>query len=197
MAGLQSEFQASKYKLEELIQVNQNNYQGAKELLSFMYKTENLPNESDFSKLLSETFSYSINFSPNNSTLEEMINSGSLKDIENSELRIQLTSWIATLESIARQEQELGGQKEAVLNLLRNDSLSLRTLFEYSNTNKELRLPAQASYKSNLKLLQSTTFENNVLLFYLTSYATDQAHYLPLLEDLNTILLAIEAQIKS
>ncbi|WP_139219171.1 hypothetical protein [Zunongwangia mangrovi] len=41
---------------------------------------------------------------------------------------------------------------------------------------------------NNLPLLNSTEFENNILMFILTSYGTEQGNYLPLMQDLDVIL---------
>lgn len=49
---------------------------------------------------------------------------------------------------------------------------------------------------SNLGLLESTAFENNVLIFILTCYATEKAHFQPLMRDLDTILDLIRKEIE-
>ena len=196
LLGLEQEFQASKTKLTELIAVNQTNYSGSKKILNYMLNTQSAPTEGEFSRLLYNTFSKDIRFNPNNSLLQEMINSGNLKNLSDPKLRKKLTNWIATLEDISRQENDLSVQREKVLDMFRTQDTSLRTIFEQTGVNDILELPKSATSLSNLHLLESTTFENNILMFMLTSYSTEQAHYLPLLDDLDTILSTIQKQIR-
>lgn len=188
LKGLRVEFEISKLKLEELIAVNKNNYQGAKRIIEYISNKEEVPTEVEFSQLLFNTFSFDISFNPNNSLLNEMINSGSLKDISNPALRVQLTNWLATIEDISKQEYELGIQREKVLDLFRSEENSLRTIFDHVGVSEEIAIPPLENNISNLKLLNSVAFENNVLMFILTSYATENAHYDPLMQDLNAIL---------
>lgn len=41
---------------------------------------------------------------------------------------------------------------------------------------------------SNLELLKSRKFENNILMFILTTNAMEKAHYEPFMKDLDSIL---------
>lgn len=193
--GLKAEFQISKIKLGNLIEVNKNNFYGAKQLLEFISDKNERPTEKQFSELLFNTFSSDISFNPNNSLLNEIINSGSLKDISNKDLRIQLTNWISTIEDVTKQENELGIQREKVLDIFREDGNSLRTIFELTGVNEELGLKETELNFSNLDLLDSRKFENNILMFILTVKAMEKAHYEPLMEDLNSILLLIDNEI--
>ncbi len=194
--GLRAEFQISKFKLEELIEVNRSNFNGAKQILEFISNKNRLPTETQFSELLFNTFSSDISFNPNNSLLTEIINSGSLKDLSNTELRIQLTNWISTIEDVSKQENELGVQREKVLDIFRTNENSLRTILDLTGVNRELGLQKKEQNISNLKLLNSIEFENNILMFILTAKAMEEAHYEPLMTDLNSILELIDNEIQ-
>ena len=100
------------------------------------------------------------------------------------------------MEDISRQEEELGIQREKVLDLFRTNENSLRTIFKQAGVYDEIGLPKTENDISNLGLLNSTEFENNILMFILTSYATEKAHYNPLMQDLDTILNLIKKEIK-
>lgn len=195
LQGLRKEFEISKTKLAELIQVNKDNFNGAKQLLHYISSADEVPTEKQFSQLLFNSFSSDILFNPNNSLLQEIINSGSLKDISNTDLRIQLTNWVSTLDDIAKQENDLGIQREKVIDMLRTENYSLRTIFDDAGVNQEIGLPISEENKSNLPLLDSKEFENNILMFVLASSAMEKAHYQPLMDDLNTILQLIESEI--
>jgi len=192
LIGLKEEFQTSKLKLKELIAVNQSNYTGAKKILKYTNANAMLPSADLFSKVLYSTFSTDIAFNPNNSLLQEMINSGNLKNLSNPELRIQLTNWVSTIEDIRRQEEELGIQRIKVLDMFRTNNYSLRTIFEKAGVSESLGLPNTEITESNLSLLDSKEFENNVLMFIITSYATEEVHYRPLMQDLDKILKLID-----
>lgn len=196
LLGLKEEFQMSKLKLTELILVNQNNYNGAKRILEYTNSKNEPPTETEFSNLLYKTLASDISFNPNNSLLYEMINSGNLKNLSNNQLRKQLTNWISTLEDISRQEEELGIQREKVLDMFRTNENSLRTIFKHAGVYDDIGLPKIENDISNLGLLTSTEFENNILMFILTSYATEKAHYNPLMQDLDTILNLIKKEIR-
>ena len=108
----------------------------------------------------------------------------------------QLTNWISTIEDITNQENDLGIQREKVLDMFRTNENSLRTIFDLTSVNQEIGIPKAENNIGNLKLLNSTEFENNILMFILTSYATEKTHYNPLMQDLNSILELIESEIE-
>lgn len=188
LIGLRNEFQSNRHRLMVLLEQNQRNYAGAQKIVALMSNRDGVK-ESEFSRLMYTTFAGDIAFNANNSLLIEMINSGSLKDVRNISLRKQLTTWMATLNDIRRQEEDLKLQREKVLDLMRTENYSLRTILDQTGVSvSELQIPERASNTSNLALLESTSFENNVLMFMLTTLATGQNHYEPLLLDIDTIL---------
>jgi hypothetical protein len=195
LTGLHKEFQINKLKLEELIRVNKRSYERAMEILTYMHVGENKPDEEAFAKLLYQTFAFDITFNPNNSLLFEMINSGSLKDLSNGKMGLMLTTWIATLEDIKNQESELKVQREKVMDLFRSEKYSIRTVISMARDSAtSFQLPASEKPISNLSLLESTEFENNVILYMTTCYATDVNHYVPLLEHIGHILALLESE---
>jgi len=194
--GLNVEFQMSKIKLEELLKVNQSNCTGAKKILQYTGKVSEPLTEAAFSELLYNTFSSDIAFNSINSLLMEIINSGNLKNISNGKLRIYLTNWLATLEDIARQERDLEMQREKVLDMFRTNENSVKTIFMDTGVYDSLNLPKTEKSVSNLNMLKSTAFENNVLMYILTSHATEKAHYIPLMRDLDAILNLIQAEVE-
>ena len=193
LKSLKEEFETNKVKLKELMQVNRNNYRGAKQIIQLSEKQDNI-DEEEFSEIMYQTFSYDISFNPNNSVLTEMINSGSLKDVSNSELRKRLTNWFSRLEDISRQEKDLGDQREDVLDVFKSDEYSLRTILDQTNVNEVVGITASEDQQTNLALLNSTKFENVVLMFILSSYATEESHYLPLMQEIDAIISLIEKE---
>ena len=194
LKGLKEDFLISQAKLQELIKVNRNNLEHAKKIIQADPEDPNIQ-ESQFSQWIVEALAYEISFNPNNSLLFEMINSGSMKDLSNPELRKFLTDWVAILEDIHQQESELSMQRENVIAIFDQEGYSIRKILDQAGVTQELGISEGKFQKSNLGILNSISFENRLLTFILTSQATEDAHYLPLLTKLESILALIEKEI--
>lgn len=198
LAGLRSEFQTSNLKLEELIRVNRQNYEGAKVIAEYMSGAKRTPGEKEFSELLYHTFAFDIAFNPNNSLLNEMISSGSLRDLSSADLRISLTNWISTLEDIAKQETELAVRRENVLEMFQNSEYSIRTILDLTGISTgQIGVSSGKNIVSNLGLLNSRKFENGIFMFILSAQATETSHYLPLLQEIENILTLLTDNIET
>ncbi|NVN19655.1 hypothetical protein GUA46_15010 [Muricauda sp. HICW] len=195
LKGLKEEFDISKIKLEELIKVNRKSYKAAQKIVLLM-EDGTVATEETFSNLLSDAFTNDIFFNPNNSLLNEMINSGSLKDISNDTLRIRLTNWISTIDDITNQEKMLGEERNNTVNVFRDEGYSIHTLLDHTGMSEKLGIPLSKNPVSNLGALESVAFENNILLFIITSQSTEIDHYNPLMASLETILENINKELK-
>lgn len=188
LTGLLNDFEISRKKLDALIAVNRENTQGAHWIVGQVNADGPLPSEPEFSRVLFQTFARDVAFNPNLSLLQEMIHSGYLKNISHGGLRVRLTDWVSSIEDIDRQEHELDVQREKVLDMFRSDQNSLRTILEHTGLTDSLHLLRRRHPASNLDLLHSTAFENNVLMFILSGQAMEANHYQPLMADLKAIL---------
>ena len=198
LAGLKDEFEQNKIKLQNLIEVNRLNYQNSKKIASLIGNSEELKDEESLSEMLFNSFSYEIAYNPNNSLLIELINSGRLKDISNPELRKHLTTWDSFIQSIRNQENTLKTQRDGVLDLFRGNDASIRTILDQTGVStKEMGLKKSNEDYSNLELIQSREFENNLMIFILTGIATETSHYVPLMQEIDTILSLINTEIAS
>lgn len=196
LVGLQSEFELSRAKLQTLIEVNRNVYEDAKEIADLISSKEN-PDELHLSQLLFNALSYEQAYNPNNSLLNEVINTGYLKNISNADLRKELSSWESQIQSIHRQEATLREQREKVLDIFRKEEGSMRTVLEQANIAEEqMGLEKTQHPSSNLVVLKSREFENNLLPYILTGMLTETTHYKPLLEKINRILELIDSEIQ-
>lgn len=195
LKGLKDEFEISKTKLNELIRYNKASYEAAIAIMNIM-DSEVKPSEEELSKLFITAFAYDVFFNPNNSLLNEMINSGSLKDITNDTLRIRLTNWISTIDDIANQEKMLSEERTNTVNVFRSENYSIRTILDDTGMSEKLGIPPRKSSISNLDALESVAFENNILLFIITSQSTESEHYKPLMQSLTTILENINNEIE-
>lgn len=195
LIGLRDEFETSQTKLKELITFNKQSYEDSKKILVYMVDQENLPDEQELANLLYNALAFDISFNPNNSLLMEMINSGSLKDIGNPRLRILLTNWISNIEDIAKQEMMLANERDKILDMFRSEENSIKTLYDLTGVSSELEIPLSSDRTSNRNLLKSKEFENNMLMFILTSIKTETLHYNPLMQSIDEILKTIDNEI--
>lgn len=81
------------------------------------------------------------------------------------------------------------------MDIFRTNNYSLRTVFELTDVSKQLGLPKSDDLFSNLELLSSKEFENNILMFILTTNSMEESHYAPLMEELNVILELIDTEL--
>ncbi|GAA4311761.1 hypothetical protein GCM10023115_32460 [Pontixanthobacter gangjinensis] len=198
LQGLKDEFEQNRIKLQNLIEVNRLNYQNSKKIASLIGNSEDLENEEQLSEMLYNSFSYEIAYNPNNSLLNELINSGRLEDISSAELRKHLTAWDSYILSLRNQENALKAQREEVVNLFRKENASIRTILDQTGvSSREMGLEKSNSEFSNLELIESREFENNLLIFILTGIATENAQYKPLMQEIDLILSLLEEQMNS
>ncbi|MGA8853713.1 MAG: DUF6090 family protein [Christiangramia sp.] len=196
LSGLKEEFLDNKIKLQNLMEVNQLNYQNSQKLAILLGENEKLPAEEDLSQMLYHSFSYDLAYNPNNSFLKELINSGRLEDISNPDLRRKLTAWESFFQSLSNQENALRLQREKVVDLFRGNNASIRTILDQSGISSTvLELPPANTNFSNLDIVKTREFENNLLIFVLTGIATEKSQYKPLFKEINIILDLIEKEL--
>ena len=196
LEGLKNEFEQNKIKLQNLIEVNRLNYQNSKKIVAVIDRSEDIE-EKELSEILFNSFSYGIAYNPNNSLLNELINSGSLEDISNPELRKHLTGWESFVQSVHIQEVSLGDQREEILDLFETNDASIRTILDHVKvTTGEMGLAPAKEMHSNLSVIKSREFENNLLIYISTGISTEKSHYKPLMKEIDNILILIETELE-
>jgi hypothetical protein len=197
LRSLRSEFNVSQVKLENLIEVNRENYKAAQDLIALLDENPDPLSEEKLSQLGFRAFANEIAYSPNNAVLNEMISSGSLRDLTNDSLRIRLTSWSSFLESVKVQEQGLRLEREMIRNMLRRENASIRTIFDHAGVSTEaMGLKKSEDSFSNLEVFKSREFENNVLTYIITSISLEAEQYRPLLKEITAIRSLVESEVK-
>lgn len=193
LAGLKEEFQQSREKLEILIEVNRETYQRASSIAEAIARPDSTLSEKELATLLFQAFSDDFAYNPNSSVLQEILSSGRLEILSSPELRQHLTAWDSRIERIRQQENSLREQRYEVLNLARGGNGSIRSILQQTGLASELMgLSPSPDPGTNLPLLESRSFENNVLIFILTAIYTEELHYQPLLEEIRLIIDLIE-----
>jgi hypothetical protein len=196
LTELRAEFEASRVKLENLIEANRQTYRKASEIANVMARGGKGLGELEFSGLLFHSFSDEMTYNPNNSVLQELLNSGRLEYLSDPSLRGHLTTWSSRLDQIRQQEQNLRDQRGQVMELTLQEGGSIRGILENTGIlTGEMELQASETTASNLDLLQSQNLENHLLIFILTARLTEQNHYLPLHTEIVTILELIDSSL--
>ncbi len=80
--------------------------------------------------------------------------------------------------------------------MFRRNENSICTIFEHADANQRVSFLKSENAISNLNLVRSVAFENNIFMFYLTSYSTEESHYNPIMDNLNSILRLLEEEIQ-
>ena len=194
LEGLRTEFHTSLAKLDTLIAVNRKTFDSSRQLLNRIPLSATQEEEAALSALLLDALSYEIAYNPNNSLLDEMLNSGRLPILSDPDLRKHLTSWEAFLESVRRQENTLRMMREAATEALLTSGGRVLAMMEdvgmaerYVDSNR--KIPEH----DNLSALRSLPFENRLVLFMVTAESMEVNHYLPLREEVLVILKQIDA----
>lgn len=197
LEGLKSEFEQNRLKLANLIEVNRLNYEESKKLAGYIHSNDK-PGEKQLSEMLYNAFSFEIDYNPNNSLLNEIMNSGSLKMISDATLRSHLIQWESRIQTIHRQESALREQREKLVDIARTEKGSIKTILDLAGvTTRQMGMNTSRDVTSNIAILELKEFENNLLIFILTGVSTEATHYKPLLSEIDTILALINSEIKS
>ena len=195
LGGMKIEFEKSLSLLTREERINKSNIKAAKQIAKYI-AIDSIPDDKKISKLISQSFAVTVDFNPQNSLLEEMLNSGTLKDISNNKLRELLTSWESEMKKIEEQEDLISHERQIAINRIREDG-SIRTVFDLSNTSNDfLKIENGNNHFSNQDLLKSRQFESDVLLFIMTSTSLERGEYKPIRNKINQILKIIENEIK-
>jgi len=193
LTELHAEFEGSRIKLENLIRANRETYKRAGEVANVMAVGGKGLNEIEFSGLLFHSFSDEMTYNPNNSVLQELLNSGRLEYLSDPNLRGHLTTWSSRLEQIRQQEQNLREQRSEVMEITLREGGDIRAILENTGIlTGEMGLKASPAKGSNLDLLQSRSLENHLLVFILTGQLTEKNHYQPLYNEIEIILGLID-----
>ena len=108
LLALQREFIENKKILNELMELNTSNIEGATKMIeSFKSGVSDSLSENTIANITYQTLGREINFTPNTGVLTEIISSGDLKLIQNQELKHKFAAFGSWIERIKHQEEEV------------------------------------------------------------------------------------------
>lgn len=193
LVNLKEEFNYNKKELERAMSLNNSNRKGAIELSEFMGPHIPQLTEEEFAFLFSETFDSEVQYRPSTGVLYEIISSGKLAIIKNTELKAYLASWEGAILKIRFQEIEHSNTRLQAYDILKSEG-NQRSILHYTYA-EESEIGQTKFTNGNSHLLRSEKFENQLSSFYITSKWLDDPYYLDLLKHIEEILLLIDEEL--
>jgi hypothetical protein len=150
--------------------------------------------ELEFSELL-RTITFNELIVPfENGVLNEIISSGGLKDIRNDSIRNILASWEGKKTDLISQELQLAEVRNTIINFYSYEG-SIRTILDIDTYLKNLDINRSNDLYSNLKLLESRTFENAIFHHMLLTWYLGYSIYPKLESDINELIRLIDIEL--
>ena len=192
--ALQREFESNLKILEDNIKLNDNNIKNS--LLLGEYTNPNLSsfNEKEISLLLLGVFKDEPRFFPIQGTIEEIINSGKLSILSNSNLRKALSDWQSKVDNINRQEVYVVERRDIGHEFFIKEG-NFRRHLNLISVGKNNITPSKFA-DNDFSFLTKQEFESQLYLFVVASKNLKENFYLPLREDILQIIRFIESEIK-
>ncbi|WP_299519318.1 DUF6090 family protein [Winogradskyella sp.] len=193
LESLRTEFTANLNALNTSISKCNRLVNQLDEILTFFEpkKLDTLKSEY-IAKSLGNTLQYNVSFNPIRAVQTELISSGNLKQISNTELRQRIADFETYLDIISKQENNAKTINSDIGSQI-SRRVSFRPLFEAIGYN----ISGNSEFSnSNVKLLfKSFELENNFILYQAISKTTSSVYYSGLKEDINAILNIIEEEL--
>jgi Family of unknown function (DUF6090) len=169
------------------------NLQTILELMQQEFVIDTIP-ENMLSKILVDAISNDISVNYENGVLTELIVSGNLKDIRNDSIRSKLSSWESKIYKIREQENSLRNYWDKS-----NDFFELngkfRTLFDHTTYSDYVELKRLSATDSNKSVLDSTIFENILLIKLASSMHLQKGVYPRYETELEALITMIDKEL--
>lgn len=192
--ALQMEFESNLKILEDNIRLNDSNIKSSLLLGEYTNPTLSSFNEKEISLLMLGVFKDEPRFFPIQGTIEEIINSGKLTIISNSDLRKALSDWQSKVDNINRQEVYVVERRDIGHEFFIKEGNFRRHLNLISTDKNDIRASKFAD--NDFAFLTKQEFESQLYLFVVASKNLKENFYLPLREDILQIIQLIKSEIK-
>ena len=195
LEALQREFIENKNILNELMELNTSNIDGATKMIeAFKSGVSDTISEKTIAYMAYQTLGKEINFTPNTGVLSEIISSGDLKLIQNQDLKHKLAAFGSWIEKIKRQEEEVLKNRYEILDYIISYG-NFKSL--YISLGRDMSWETPLDSVNNKALVNSIGQLNRLILFQQRSIATTRDDYLPLKEEIETILELIGSELEN
>ena len=127
--------------------------------------------------------------------IKECIDSGRLYIISNEELREKLVAWEVILEEAKAQEEAVFNLRWDCFGHLRKQGSFRGVIDETVVSGSWYDLPKSKFVNTNDKLFQSLEFENDLILFFVTSRYLEQQYLLPMKQEISEIIKILTTEL--
>jgi hypothetical protein len=193
LISLEKEFEFNKQNLETVVTLNDKNANFGLQILKHTGPLEPEISNKNFDSLLVNTIGYEVEFRPRNEIINELISSGKIALINNSELRTELSSWAEALQRIRTQESEVSKYRFQLLDLTM-EKINLRDAITNA-TGGIFGITESKFEKKNTKLLKLQEFESIMTSFIGSSKFADQ-RFNVIDKKIDTIITLIKLELK-
>lgn len=195
LTALQREFIQNGKILDEVIELNSSNIDGATKMIeSFKSGVSDTISEKTIAYMAYQTFGKEIKFAPNIGVLSEIINAGDLKLIQNQELKHKLSAFGSWIERIKQQEEEVLENRKHINEYIIEHG-NFKSLF--NSLGRDLNWETPLDSVNNKALVNSIGQLNRLILFQQRSNTTTRDFYLPLKEEIENILELIGSELEN
>ena len=192
LIALEKEFNSNKEQLNQFISLVDRLVITAKDILKHTgTKGSETISESRLNYLFIELIRESVEYEPSPGILEDLISSGSLNKLTNTELRKQLSNWKAQLAKVRRQENTVLEYRSNIKNLLIEKGNTRNPIYNL------LQIDESDFNTLNVSLLEEPLLENNLSLFTISSSGLNNEYYGILSNLIDDILITIKKQMEN
>ena len=158
---------------------------------------ENLITGTQLSQLLGDSFAPVLNYHPNMAILNEMIVTGTLRGLNNEELKRSLLAVQSKLAKLKNQEKLHAEDQKSCVDFMLDYGDFKAFMDDTGASNSYLNINSSKKRKGNQALLTSKEFENRLLLFIASGIGLQDGNYTTFKSHLVDIRLAIEQEINT
>jgi len=190
LVNLQAELYRNQAILEEVIEENQSVIESSRRLLNVIGFDSIRYNELEVAKLTTNSFAPIVVYQPDETVLSELTTSDNIKSIQNEDLKGRLSTFSSHLDFVHFQESVVQEDKELCIDEMRKLG-SMRTMFDMSGASSGLLgIYKGGKSKGNKELIQSSVFENNLLIYTASSSGLNDAYKstLSFMDSLSTLI---------
>ena len=192
LLALKEEFNHNKIELARVMNLNTRYTDNALKISDHAGPENPEITEKEFEDLCMGAFSAEVHYNPNQGVLDEIISSGKLGIFNNDELKFALSSWSAVFNKALWQERTHETLRVQIVEMTRvNGNIRSMTF----GLGEPLDIKPTKFMRGNLQLLKSEEYDNRVVAFILTARSLNENYYAKVGEEIDRILMLIEAEI--
>lgn len=149
------------------------------------------------SKLLGSTLAPVLNYQPNTVILDEMIATGNIRNLKNTELKLLLLDFGSRFADIENQERLHAEDQKSCTDYLLIHGDFKAVMDDTGVTQEYMKLELSKNTMGNTALLTSKEFENKLLIFMASGINLEEDNYKPFKFYLESMLKNIELELEN